>query len=292
MFPFHKLQELPRSQKLRKAAKLFGEAEHRLVQSKNLAAGEAEYLGKVAELLSKDEVFSRAETAALIKAAQALNTSASAESNNGVKAAEETRRALNTVYYLLLEETGRNQADWDFIESSGSLDASKRRPFPGMQVYLEDIRSPFNVGSMFRTAESFGAEKIWLSPFCADPRHKRAARTAMGCVDVIPWERFSSDPFCRQETSDFSETTESPFSETQIFALETGGTALGDFSFPSRGVLIAGSEELGVSPRALVAADASKGRVTIPTWGVKGSLNVAVAFGIVMQAWAQSLAGQ
>jgi len=287
VFLINKLAKLPRSQKLRKAAKLFGEAEHRIIQIGNLAAGEAEYLGKVADLLSGEESFSDAEAAALIKASQVLRDSMSGESKNSGNAAEEIRRILNTVYFLLLEETGRNQADWDFIEESGSLDASKRRPFPGIQVYLEDIRSPFNVGSMFRTAESFGAEKIWLSPFCADPKHKRAERTAMGCVDVIPWERFPSDPFCRQETPDYSETTEFSFSETQIFALETGGIPLRDFSFPASGILIAGSEELGVSPAALAAADASAGRVSIPTFGAKGSLNVSVAFGIVMQAWAR-----
>ena len=263
---------------MRKAAKLFGEAEHRIIQTGNLAAGEAEYLGRLAELLSKDESFSDAEAAALINASQVLKDSISDGSKNSRNAAEYTRRILNTVYCLLLEKTGRNQADWDFIEASGSLDASKRRPFPGMQVYLEDIRSPFNVGSMFRTAESFGAEKIWLSPFCADPHHKRAERTAMGCVDVIPWERFSSDPF---------DALASPFSGVKIFALETGGTLLPDFSFPARGVLIAGSEELGVSPAALAAADASAGRVSIPSFGAKGSLNVSVAFGIVMQEWAR-----
>jgi TrmH family RNA methyltransferase len=51
--------------------------------------------------------------------------------------------------------------------------------------------------------------------------------------------------------------------------------------------MIVGSEELGVSPEALRKADASLGRVSIPTIGAKGSLNVAVAFGIAMQSWLQ-----
>jgi TrmH family RNA methyltransferase len=148
-----------------------------------------------------------------------------------------------------------------------------------MLVYLEDIRSPFNVGAMFRTAESFGAEKIFLSPFCADPNHRRAQRTAMGCVEVLPWER--------REFFTATENAESPCAELScpVFALETGGVPLAEFPFPRRGLLIAGSEELGISPRALAAADASLGRVSIPCYGAKGSLNVSVAFGIVMQAW-------
>jgi len=152
---------------------------------------------------------------------------------------------------------------------------------------------------MFRAAESFGAEKVWLSPLCADPRHKRAERTAMGCVDILPWERLAADPFAIEPFSTNPSSTE-PFDESKkagvlsfsagpFFTLETGGTPLPDFSFPSKGIMIAGSEELGVSPRALAAADASLGRVSIPSYGAKASLNVAVAFGIVMQAWAAAL---
>jgi TrmH family RNA methyltransferase len=133
---------------------------------------------------------------------------------------------------------------------------------------------------MFRTAESFGVERIILSPFCADPSHKRAERTAMGCIDIIPWERhelftgpFSSEYFANQL-------------QLPVFALETGGIPLDEFPFPRRGILIAGSEELGVSPQALAAADASLGRVSIPCHGTKASLNVSVAFGIALQRWA------
>jgi TrmH family RNA methyltransferase len=279
MIPLHKLKELPRSMRLRKAASLFGAAERSFVLLGKLPDRETEYLCGVIVLLTKDEKIPEASLEAL-RNAQLILVSAGTDG-------KEIRRALNTVHHIILNETGRNQADWDFIESSGALDSSKRRPFTGMQVYLEDIRSPFNVGSMFRAAESFGAEKLWLSPLCADPHHKRAERTAMGCVDVLPWERFPHDPFVAPNESDPSVL---PFSEGPFFALETGGNPLADFTFPSRGVLIAGSEELGVSPRALAAADASLGRVTIPTWGAKGSLKVSVAFGIVMQAWAASCA--
>jgi len=277
MIPLHKLTELPRTLRLRKAVSLFGEAERRFIITKRLEVEKAEYLSRVAELLIKDEKFSNAAITALKTAQVNFADSAACEI--------EIRRSLNTVYHLLLAETGRPQSDWDFIEASGALDLSKRRSFDGMLVYFEDIRAPFNVGSMFRAAESFGAEKLWLSPLCADPRHKRAERTAMGCVDVLPWERLAHDPFTKP-----TDDKVSPFSGYPLFALETGGIPLGDFPFPPQGVLFVGSEELGVSPRALAAADASIGRVTIPTWGVKGSLNVSVAFGIVMQAWAAKVA--
>jgi TrmH family RNA methyltransferase len=156
-----------------------------------------------------------------------------------------------------------------------------------MGVYLEDIRSPFNVGAMFRTAESFGVERLYLSPLCADPEHARARRTAMGCVELLRWERLPREPFADPPDPEEGLSMEGPF-----FALETGGIPLDRFPFPRRGIMIAGSEELGVSPQALAAADASLGRVSIPIWGAKGSLNVSVAFGIALQAWAFQLSSQ
>jgi len=139
-------------------------------------------------------------------------------------------------------------------------------------VYAEDIRSPFNLGSIFRTAEAMGAEKVLLSPFCSDPNHSHAIRSSMGCIENLPWERCSLD--------DIPESL-------PIFALETGGTPLSEFKFPKNGVVIIGSEELGVSPEALKRANGNC--VTIPMKGLKASLNVGVAFGILMQSWVSSL---
>jgi TrmH family RNA methyltransferase len=110
----------------------------------------------------------------------------------------------------------------------------------------------------------------------------------MGCVSVLPWLRLEEGPF----DTTVSHSTE-PFPQgTAFFALETGGTRLEEFPFPTRGIMIIGSEELGVSPSALARADASLGRVSIPVFGAKGSLNASVAFGIAMHAWAGALFAQ
>ncbi|GHV17543.1 hypothetical protein FACS189493_5330 [Spirochaetia bacterium] len=299
MLPLHKLEELPRSQRLRKIAKLFAEAEHRLGRQSRQHPGEvtapenSAYLADIAALLTGDDAFAPAALEAL-RAAQAAIEAAAVPGVSGVLqtnvpdavglpvASVPLLRAINTIRHILRAETGQQTADWDFIDHEGRLDPEKRRSFPGMRVYLEDIRSPYNVGAMFRTAESFGVEKMFLSPLCADPLHPRAERTAMGCVSLLPWERMAQDP-ARFPT----EALEGPF-----FALETGGTPLSAFKFPQRAVMIAGSEELGTSPEALALADGSLGRVTIPTYGAKGSLNVSVAFGIVLHAWAASLIKQ
>jgi TrmH family RNA methyltransferase len=283
LIPLYKLEKLPRIQRLRKIAKFFSFAENRLSNTaeKSLeifSVSELVFFSDAAKLLSNDEIFS-IDSKKMFNESAGIFRIAAANQNTATSTDDIVffRRALNNIKHILLSETGRDQADWDFTCSDGNLDPQKRKIFEGMWVYMEDIRSPFNVGAMFRTAESFGVEKIILSPFCADPHHRRAQRTSMGCIDIIPWER--DDLFPSPETSlDIS---------IPIFALETGGIPLADFQFPKRGLLIVGSEELGVSPLALAAADASLGRVSIPCYGAKASLNVSVAFGIAMQNWAK-----
>jgi len=70
-----------------------------------------------------------------------------------------------------------------------------------------------------------------------------------------------------------------------VFALELGGTDVGQFVFPSEGLVLVGGEELGLSPEALAWADASAGRISLPLYGRKSSLNVGVAFGVLAAAW-------
>ncbi|MDR2393858.1 MAG: TrmH family RNA methyltransferase [Treponema sp.] len=271
MIPLDKLATFPPSLRLRKIAKIFGEAEYRLSLGIDLSTEAYGYLVRILEFLIPDSGFAPGMTSAIRDAYRTLKTTVPLHR-------QDLSRILNRIRHLLLAETGQSPADWDFIDYTGKLDPGKRRCFPGMKVYLEDIRSPFNVGAIFRTAESFGVETIFLSPWCADPNHPRSTRTAMGCVSILAWERLSQDRGF--STSLF---------EDPCFALETGGTALGDFTFPLQGILIVGSEELGVSPQALAAADASLGRVSIPTYGTKGSLNASVAFGIALQSWAAAL---
>jgi len=276
MIPLFKLEKLPRTQKLRKIAKVFSFAENRLclasVKSvKIFTEAELIFFSDAAKLLAADNFFSD-DAKKVFEEAAVIFQAALTEIDCSL-----FYRALNNIKHILYNETGREQADWDFTCGDGSLDPHKRHIMEGMQVYLEDIRSPFNVGAMFRTAESFGIEKIILSPFCADPRHQRAQRTSMGCIDIIPWEKkdlYSGEP---------------PNTELPVFALETGGIPLSEFPFPRRGIMITGSEELGVSPRALAAADASLGRVSISCFGTKASLNVSVAFGIALQAWCSKI---
>jgi TrmH family RNA methyltransferase len=195
----------------------------------------------------------------------------------GMLTDEELPRFLNNLRHEILACLGAEAAEWDFIDhEKGTLDPASRLVLP-IKVYLEDIRSPYNVGSMFRTAEAFGAEHIYLSPHTPPPTHPRAARTARGCEKVVGWSTAHLHEL---------EQTEG------VFALELGGAPLDEFEFPKRGTVLVGSEELGLSPEALELARSGAGRVSISMAGAKRSLNVAAAFAILMQKWYAVLAGK
>lgn len=179
--------------------------------------------------------------------------------------------AVADVAYLIHADLGLDKADWDFKEND-QLDVTMREVFP-FTVVLDRLRSPFNVGSVFRTADSFGVQNIVLVHPTAPPTHPRAIRSARGCTETIPWQQESAEEIA------------ATIKDNPVFALEVGGVNVDEFTFPAQGSVIIGSEELGVSPEMIALADASLGRVSIPLVGTKGSLNVSVAFGILMHAW-------
>ncbi|MCA1951333.1 MAG: TrmH family RNA methyltransferase [Treponema sp.] len=261
MITIEKLRKLPRHQRLHKIEKILTQYEYQLVGKPLISELiHDSYIIDVVRLLTFDSEFEDA-TRLYIK-----------NLFDEMKGESDQRPFVNKIRHVLLSLCGTTVADWDFIDDDGKLNSQIRKILPGVQVFLEDIRSPFNVGSIFRTAECFGAEKLYLSPYCADPLHPRAERSAMGCVRSVYWERRSLDSL-----------------EGPLFALETGGTPLDQFIFPEKATMVIGSEELGVSSEALQRADASLGRLSIPTIGAKGSLNVGVAFGIAMQRWMESI---
>ncbi len=184
-------------------------------------------------------------------------------------------RICNLARNALLNIIGTFPAEWDLIiapHKQEKISVEERNFFKDVCVYAEDIRSPFNLGSIFRTAEGLGCDKVFISPQCVDPSQPKAIRSGMGCIETIGYTRCSLDQLPQN---------------LPVFVLETGGTPIQDFKFPEKGIVIIGSEELGVSPEALKRA--TYGTVTIPMTGLKASLNVGVAFGILMQAWVQSL---
>ena len=265
-----KLFQLEGGQKRRKLALTFGALERDILgiaekgTEYNFGLPRAEYIKQVTAVLLRDPKLSE-------EAAATLKTLLAAEPFDEL-------RLCNFARNTLLELLGTFPAEWDLViapHSPGTAEDGTVRArdfFPGVSVYAEDIRSPFNIGSIFRTAEAMGAEKVLISPHCIDPTQPRAIRSGMGCIETMGWERVPLEELPQ---------------DIPVFALETGGTDINEFKFPERGICIIGSEELGVSPEAL--ARASYGTVTIPMKGLKASLNVGVAFGILMEKWVESL---
>lgn len=266
-----KLFQLSGGHKRRKLALTFGALERDIAgiaekgheySFKNLSR--REYTKKLVEILLKDPKLSPA-------AADEIKILLNSESFDEL-------RLCNCARNHLLALIGSFPAEWDLVIAPHSSllnkeGAVKARSFyKGVSVYAEDIRSPFNMGSIFRTAEGMGAEKVYISPFCTDPMQPRAQRSSMGCIETLGWER-----------TDLNSLPE----DVPVFALETGGTPINEFVFPKQGICIIGSEELGCSPEALKRAQ--YGRVSIPMKGLKASLNVGVAFGILMQKWCEYL---
>ena len=180
-------------------------------------------------------------------------------------------RSINSYKYKVMERAGIQVADWDMALDT-DVPGAERKVLP-ISVYLEDIRSPFNVGSIFRTAESFCFREVLLSPDTPTPAQSRAKRSAMGTDAIMEWHTMPKEELLGKP----------------VFALETGGTSIDEFNFPDEGIMILGSEETGVSPELLEIAKKSLGIVSIPIYGIKRSVNVGVAFGIAAQAWAATL---
>ncbi|MBN1647349.1 MAG: TrmH family RNA methyltransferase [Spirochaetales bacterium] len=248
MITVRKLARLKPRLRARKTAGIFHMYARRLEQNEN---PDLLYLKDIFSLVLKDEQLS------------ALHEKIAAKIGAFHQNAEPVR-CLDSLSWLLLSFLGEGPADWDLQYRKGTAEPVQK-PF---SLYLDDVRSPFNIGSIFRTADSFGVSRILLSPDCPSPDHPRCRRTAMGCAETVPWEYSRADLLTGP-----------------VFALELGGTEITAFDFPPAGTMIIGSEEAGISAASRNMAEASCGLVSIPTHGNKGSLNLSVAAGIALFHW-------
>jgi tRNA G18 (ribose-2'-O)-methylase SpoU len=139
-----------------------------------------------------------------------------------------------------------------------------------VSVLLHNVRSLYNVGAFFRTADAVGVSRLYLSGFTGAPPSKQIAKTALGSERQVPWERV--DPVLLIE--------EQRRAGAEIAAIETHG-ALDLFewepAFPV--VAIFGNEVDGLPAELVNRCDTL---VRIPMVGTKRSLNVATAGGVVL----------
>lgn len=147
--------------------------------------------------------------------------------------------------------------------------ASPRLP---VCVVLNNIRSLHNVGTIFRTADGAGVEKIWICGITGYPPQSGIAKTALGAQDHVPWEY-------RQDISGLlKELKEAGY---QIVVLEQmkGSVRHDEFQARFPVCLVVGNEVDGIMEALQRMTDAA---IEIEMDGVKNSLNVSVAFGIAV----------
>ncbi|MEE9363052.1 MAG: RNA methyltransferase [Cellulophaga sp.] len=141
-------------------------------------------------------------------------------------------------------------------------------------VVLDNIRSLNNIGSVFRTADAFLIEKVYLCGITATPPHKDIRKTALGATDSVGWEYRESTAELVQELKD---------NGCSVMSIEQAenATMLNELHLDTgrKQVLIFGNEVKGVSQEVVSASDMV---VEIPQYGTKHSLNIAVSAGIVI----------
>jgi tRNA G18 (ribose-2'-O)-methylase SpoU len=155
--------------------------------------------------------------------------------------------------------------------SKPSVEEVKNKPRLPLTVVLDNIRSIYNVGAMFRTCDAILAEKMVLCGITGHPPRKDIDKVALGAVEVVPWEYSSST---RETLLKLKENG------VKICALELTKQSVhyreADYPFPM--ALVVGNEVEGISEDVMPLVDFA---VDIPMLGRANSLNVATAFGIV-----------
>ena len=150
----------------------------------------------------------------------------------------------------------------------------KNLPDSGIALILDNIRSAHNVGSAFRTADAFKADKIWLCGICATPPSAEIHKSALGAEDSVPWEHRSDTLALVRELQAGGWTVLSVEQTEKAVELQNFEPAAG-----ARYALVFGNEVDGVQQEVV---DASDGALVIPQHGTKHSLNVSVSIGVVL----------
>jgi len=157
-----------------------------------------------------------------------------------------------------------------FRDNNPEHEELEARPRMPVVAVLDNIRSMFNVGSMFRSADGCWLEEVVLSGYTAVPPRHEIAKTALGAEYAVPW-RYAPravEAICALQRRGY-----------QAVALEhtTRSQSYTRIEYPFPMVFVVGNEGVGIQDEIVAACDFA---VELPQYGLKSSLNVAVAFGI------------
>jgi tRNA G18 (ribose-2'-O)-methylase SpoU len=148
-------------------------------------------------------------------------------------------------------------------------------------VILDDIRSMYNIGSVFRTCDAFRVEAVCLCGICQTPPHTEIHKTALGAEEIVSWRYFNT---ALEAVEELKKAGYMVFSVEQV----EHSTKLQTFE-PQRGLkyaVVMGNEVKGVHQEVV---DASDGCLEIPQLGTKHSMNVSVTAGIIIWHFAKPM---
>ncbi|RZJ63410.1 MAG: TrmH family RNA methyltransferase [Flavobacterium sp.] len=155
-----------------------------------------------------------------------------------------------------------------------SIDDFKEAGKTPLILVLDDIRSLHNIGSVFRTADAFLIEKIYLCGITACPPNKEIHKTALGATETVAWE------YAENVVSAIEKLKSE---QIAVYAIEQVENSISLENFEpetdKKYALVFGNEVFGVSQQAIEKCD---GSIEIPQLGSKHSLNISVSAGIVV----------
>jgi 23S rRNA (guanosine2251-2'-O)-methyltransferase len=188
--------------------------------------------------------------------------------------AQMTIRHFSTIAVPFERYLKKNITDDDFLISSTDRDHLVMPRAP-LHFILDNLRSAFNVGSVFRTADTLGAAKIWLTGYTPTPHQLQVEKSALGSTFIMDWEQCSFETCIEKLKSQ----------NIQIISLETTAKSrdiTADFDFSCPTALLIGNERFGLDSSQLSISDDVR---RIPTYGIKNSLNASVAAAIAGFEW-------
>ena len=160
-----------------------------------------------------------------------------------------------------------------------TVDEFKKAEKTPLVVVMDDVRSMHNVGSMFRTADAFRLEAVYLCGITSTPPSNEIHKTALGAEDSVDWTYFPTaiEAVHKLQADGY-----------EVLAVEQaeGSTKLQNFH-PEAGkkyAVVMGNEVKGVAQEVIDAAD---GCLEIPQFGTKHSMNVSVTAGIIIYKFAE-----
>lgn len=175
---------------------------------------------------------------------------------------EQTPEAISRSFHLHWEQTGLGLSEHNLLVKTFDHGQPKEK-WLDYVIYLDQLRSAENIGSILRTVEAFRLGKVAFTSNMANADHPKVKKTSMGTYQEIQVYKGSFDqlprPWIAVETHSHSQT-------------------LNSFQFPPKATLFFGNEEYGLSTTLLEQMDAI---IEVPLVGCKNSLNVATCLGII-----------